>query len=41
MPHRTFVGPVERGERNPSAPGLRTPARALRLPPAGRFAGIK
>jgi transcriptional regulator with XRE-family HTH domain len=31
-PHRTFVGSVERGERNVSILNLRVIARALRVP---------
>ena len=36
--HRTFIGSVERGERNLSVLNLRIIARALRLPLAELFA---
>jgi transcriptional regulator with XRE-family HTH domain len=35
--HRTFIGSVERGERNVSVLNLRTIARALRVPLADLF----
>jgi transcriptional regulator with XRE-family HTH domain len=38
--HRTFVGSVERGERNVSVLNLRTMARALRVPLAELFVGL-
>ena len=38
--HRTFIGSVERGERNLSILNLRTMARALRVPLADLFAGL-
>jgi transcriptional regulator with XRE-family HTH domain len=37
--HRTFVGHVERGERNVSVLNLRAIALALRVPLAELFAG--
>ena len=37
--HRTFVGSVERGERNVSLLNLRALARALRTTPADLLAG--
>ncbi len=37
--HRTFIGSVERGERNLSILNLRRLARALRLPLADLFPG--
>ncbi len=37
--HRTFIGSVERGERNVSILNLRTIARVLRVPLAELFAG--
>jgi transcriptional regulator with XRE-family HTH domain len=39
--HRTFIGSVERGERNVSALNLRRIARALRVPLAELFAGLR
>lgn len=36
--HRTFIGSVERGERNVSILNLRTIARVLRVPLAELFA---
>jgi transcriptional regulator with XRE-family HTH domain len=36
--HRTFVGSVERGERNLALLSLRRIARALRVAPAGLLA---
>jgi transcriptional regulator with XRE-family HTH domain len=38
--HRTFIGSVERGERNLSILNLRTIAKALRIPLAELFAGL-
>ena len=38
--HRTFIGSVERGERNISILGLRTMAKVLRVSLADLFAGI-
>ncbi len=38
--HRTFIGSVERGERNLSILNLRTIARALRVPLAELFEGL-
>ena len=38
--HRTFVGSVERGERNVSVLNLRQLARALRVPVADLLAGL-
>ena len=38
-PHRTFVGSVERGERNVSVPNLRPIARHLRVPAASLVTG--
>ncbi len=37
--HRTFVGSVERGERNLSVLNLRRLARVLRVPPSDLFPG--
>ncbi len=37
--HRTFIGSVERGERNVSILNLRTIARVLRVPLPELFAG--
>ena len=37
--HRTFIGSVERGERNLSVLNLRLIARALRVPLSELFAG--
>jgi len=37
--HRTFVGSVERGERNLALLSLRKIARALRTTPAALFGG--
>lgn len=37
--HRTFIGSVERGERNVSVLNLRTIARALRVPLTELLAG--
>jgi transcriptional regulator with XRE-family HTH domain len=39
--HRTFVGSVERGERNVAILNLRLIAKALRVPLAELFAGGK
>jgi DNA-binding XRE family transcriptional regulator len=39
--HRTFVGSVERGERNVSILNLRVIARALRVPLTGLLAAEK
>jgi transcriptional regulator with XRE-family HTH domain len=39
--HRTFIGSVERGERNVSVLNLRLIARTLRVSPADLFAGPK
>jgi transcriptional regulator with XRE-family HTH domain len=39
--HRTFIGSVERGERNVSLLNLRVLARALRLPVAALVDGLK
>ena len=38
--HRTFIGSVERGERNLSILNLRLIARVLRLPLADLLAGL-
>jgi transcriptional regulator with XRE-family HTH domain len=38
--HRTFVGPVERGERNVSVLNLRLIARVLRAPLSGLLDGL-
>lgn len=38
--HRTFIGSVERGERNLSILGLRTMAKILRVPLASLLEGI-
>jgi transcriptional regulator with XRE-family HTH domain len=38
--HRTFIGSVERGERNVSVLNLRQIAAALRLSPADLLAGL-
>src|SRR5205807_6737805 len=38
--HRTFIGSVERGERNLSILNLRLLAKALRVPLAGLLAGL-
>jgi transcriptional regulator with XRE-family HTH domain len=38
--HRTYVGSVERGQRNVSLINIARIARALGVPPAGLFAGI-
>ncbi len=38
--HRTFIGSVERGERNTSAVNLRKIARILRVAVADLFAGL-
>jgi transcriptional regulator with XRE-family HTH domain len=37
--HRTFIGSVERGERNLSILNLRRIAKALRVPPADFLPG--
>jgi transcriptional regulator with XRE-family HTH domain len=39
--HRTFIGSVERGERNVAVLSLRKIARALRLPLAELFEGCR
>jgi transcriptional regulator with XRE-family HTH domain len=39
--HRTFVGSVERGERNVSILNLRQLASALRVPVADLLAGLR
>jgi len=39
--HRTFIGSVERGERNLSILNLRTIARVLRVPLAELFAASR
>jgi transcriptional regulator with XRE-family HTH domain len=39
--HRTFVGSVERGERNLSVLNVRRIARVLRLPLAELFDGLR
>jgi transcriptional regulator with XRE-family HTH domain len=39
--HRTFIGSVERGERNLSILGLRRMARVLRVPLADLFSDTK
>jgi transcriptional regulator with XRE-family HTH domain len=39
--HRTYVGGIERGERNVSLENIVRLARALKASPAELFAGIK
>jgi transcriptional regulator with XRE-family HTH domain len=39
--HRTFIGSVERGERNVSLLNLRALARALQMPIAALVDGLK
>ena len=39
--HRTFIGSVERGERNVAILNLRRIAKSLRVPLAELFAGAK
>jgi transcriptional regulator with XRE-family HTH domain len=38
--HRTFIGSVERGERNLSVLNLRKIAKVLRVPSADLFVGL-
>jgi transcriptional regulator with XRE-family HTH domain len=38
--HRTFIGSVERGERNVSILNLRLMAKTLRIPPANLLDGL-